>query len=98
MHAVELPLLESVPNVSVGRDVATVDEPVRATEAGAAAGGERDGSRALVADLHRDSDHDRSVLTIVGRGEAFAGALEALARATIERIDIHDGHGVHPRV
>ena len=98
MHAVELPLLESVPNVSVGRDVALVDELVRATEAGAAAGGERDGTRAIVADVHRDSDHDRSVVTILGRGEAFAGAVEGLARATIERVDLHAGHGVHPRV
>lgn len=94
----ELPLLESVPNVSVGRDVEVVDEVVRATVAGAAAGGALDGSRAIVADVHRDSDHDRTVVTIVGRGEALAGAVEALARAAIERVDIHAGHGVHPRV
>lgn len=98
MSLVERPLLESVPNISVGRDVAMVDAIVRATRAGGALGARFDGSRAVVVDVHRDSDHDRSVLTIVGDGEALAAALEALARAAIEHIDLHAGHGVHPRV
>lgn len=93
-----LPLLESVPNISVGRDAALVDELVGATRDGAAAGARRDGSRALVVDVHRDHDHDRTVLTLLGRGEALAGALQALARATIDAVDVHAGHGVHPRV
>jgi glutamate formiminotransferase/glutamate formiminotransferase/formiminotetrahydrofolate cyclodeaminase len=95
---VDLPLLESVPNISVGRDAETVDAIVAATRAGLDAGRALDGSHARLADVHRDSDHDRSVLTLVGRGEALALGLEALARATIERLDLHDGRGVHPRV
>lgn len=91
-------LLESVPNVSVGRDVAVVDQLTRATRAGIEQGAARDGSRAVLADVHRDSDHDRSVFTLVGRGEALAGGLESLARATVEHVDLHAGHGVHPRV
>lgn len=93
-----VPLLESVPNVSIGRDAAAVDSLVAATRDAAAAGGARDGTVAIVAGVHRDDDHDRSVLTIIGRGEALAGALEGLARATIELVDLHAGHGVHPRV
>lgn len=94
----EEPLLESVPNVSVGRDAATVDAIVSATRAGIEGGAARDGSRASLVDVHRDSDHDRTVLTVLGRGEALACGLEALARSTVELVDLHEGHGVHPRV
>lgn len=92
------PLLESVPNISVGRDVAMVDAIVDEVRAGIERGSSVDDSHATIVDVHRDSDHDRSVLTIVGRGEALAAGLEALARACVERIDLHAGHGVHPRV
>ncbi|MBC7460686.1 MAG: hypothetical protein H7287_04930, partial [Thermoleophilia bacterium] len=44
-----------------------------------------------------DGDHDRSVFTVVGHGEALAAGLEALAATSVELIDIHAGHGVHPR-
>jgi glutamate formiminotransferase len=93
-----LPLLESVPNVSVGRDVVRVDGIVDAARDGIARGARLDGSRAIVADVHRDPDHDRSVITIVGSGEALACGLEQLARAAIERIDLRDADGVHPRI
>lgn len=92
------PLLEAVPNVSAGRDVVLVDGLVDDVRDGIVHGGRIDGSTALVADVHRDSDHDRSVLTLVGGGEALTGGLLALARAAVERIDLHAGHGVHPRV
>ncbi len=92
------PLLESVPNISVGRDVAMVDAIVTEVRAGIERGAALDDSAATIADVHRDSDHDRSVLTIIGRGEALAAALEALARACVRRIDLHAGHGVHPRI
>lgn len=94
----DAPLLEAVPNVSAGRDATVVDAIVRATRDGAALGATVDGSRAIIADVHRDADHDRSVLTLVGRGEALALALEALAATAVELIDLHAGHGVHPRV
>jgi glutamate formiminotransferase len=94
----DLPLLEAVPNFSVGRDVLIVDGIVDAARAGFERGAAVDGSRALVADVHRDRDHDRTVLTMVGRGEALAAGLEDLARACVTRIDLHAGHGAHPRV
>ncbi|MCW2949914.1 MAG: Formimidoyltetrahydrofolate cyclodeaminase [Thermoleophilia bacterium] len=92
------PLLEAVPNISVGRDAAVVGRLVAAVEQGIVAGRDLDDSRALLADVHVDADHDRSVFTIVGRGEAFASALEALARASVDEVDLHAGHGVHPRI
>jgi glutamate formiminotransferase len=94
----DLPLLECVPNVSAGRDVVLVDGLGDVVRDGIARGARTDGSHAILADVHRDSDHDRSVFTIVGRGEAVVGGLVALARAAVDRIDLHAGHGVHPRV
>ncbi|MCZ4496792.1 MAG: Formiminotransferase domain, N-terminal subdomain, partial [Thermoleophilia bacterium] len=84
MHDPHQPLLESVPNVSVGRDAGRVEELLMRARAGIDDGATLDGSRAEIVDVHRDSDHDRSVLTFVGWGEAFAGGLEALATASVE--------------
>lgn len=92
------PLLEAVPNFSAGRDAQLVDRVVRAVQSGIDHGAGLDGSSASIADLHRDSDHDRSVLTLVGCGEALYGGLGALARACEAHIDLRDGRGVHPRV
>lgn len=91
-------LLESVPNVSVARDEETLGLLLDAVERGIRTGGHLDGSRALLADVHLDADHDRSVLTIIGRGEAFACGLEALARACVAHLDVTTGFGVHPRI
>ncbi len=44
-------------------------------------------------DVHTDADHHRSVLTLVG--EAAPRAVAALA---VERIDLRDHQGVHPRL
>lgn len=99
MHAVaDTPILESVPNVSAGRDAGVVRALVDAVDEGIVTGAGRDGSAAVLADVHVDADHDRSVFTIVGHGEALAGALEGLATASVELIDLNAGHGVHPRV
>lgn len=92
------PLLEAVPNVSVARDAAVLDAIVDAVRHASTEGARKGGGMAELVDVHRDSDHDRSVLTILGRGEALARALEALARAAVAGIDLHAGHGVHPRV
>jgi glutamate formiminotransferase len=92
------PLLEAVPNVSAGRDVVLVDGLVDAVRGGIDRGTRSDGSRAEVVDVHRDIDHDRSVITVVGAGEALVQGMYDLARACTERLDIHAGHGVHPRI
>lgn len=79
-----MPLL-SIPNVSEGRDRATV-----ARLADALAGG---GCRVL--DVHSDEQHNRSVLT--AHGDLVAGAA-ALARAAASLLDLRTHTGVHPRV
>jgi glutamate formiminotransferase len=95
-----LPVLEVVPNVSVGRDdelVAELEqvtrEALRAASVGDAAAG-----RFILADVHADEDHDRTVFTLVGSPDVLLVGMDALARASVAAIDLHAGHGVHPRI
>jgi glutamate formiminotransferase / 5-formyltetrahydrofolate cyclo-ligase len=80
-------LLLAVPNVSEGRDQTTV-EAIGAAFAG--------GVRLL--DTHSDGDHHRSVFTLAGPPGALGDALLRGACATVQRINIEDGRGVHPHV
>lgn len=82
-------LIECVPNFSEGRNAAVVDALERAF--------------ALVPGvlvLHRtsDPDHNRSVITVAGPGEALLeGVLRAAAEAA-RRIDLNRHRGEHPRL
>jgi glutamate formiminotransferase len=80
--------LESVPNVSEGRDAAAIG-------ALAAAFSSR-GARLL--DVHSDVDHHRSVFTLVGGDTELVESLVAGIAAARERIDLRRHAGVHPRV
>jgi glutamate formiminotransferase len=80
-------LLESVPNVSEGRDRATL-----------AAIGEAFASGAHVLDVHTDADHHRSVFTLVAEDGALADALVAGIARAAELIDLRAHDGIHPRV
>jgi len=65
--------LESVPNVSEGRDAETIDALGRVF-----------GSRARLLDVHSDLDHHRSVFTLVGSGEELVDSLLAGIAAAAE--------------
>jgi len=80
--------LESVPNVSEGRDAATIAALV------AAFGSE--GARVL--DVHSDADHHRSVITLVGGEQEIVASLLAGVVEARERIDLRTHVGAHPRV
>jgi glutamate formiminotransferase len=80
-------LLESVPNFSEGRNRATIDA------IGAALA-----TTARVLDVHADPDHNRSVFTLVGEGDALVEALTAGVAVAVERIDLRAHQGVHPRI
>jgi glutamate formiminotransferase len=80
--------LLAVPNVSEGRDRATLDAIGAAFEAG--------GARLL--DRHEDADHHRAVFTLAGEPGALAGAVLAGAREALARIDLTRHEGEHPRV
>jgi glutamate formiminotransferase len=78
-------LLECVVNVSEGR------RPDVVAELASAAG------RSLL-DVHRDGDHNRSVLTLAGRREVLTADVQALATATVARLDLRCHEGAHPRI
>ena len=81
-------IFEIVPNLSEGRNAATIDA---AAEAAARAG---------ASVLHRTSDaaHNRSVLTIVGTAAQVLDAAVEIAGVALERIDLREHRGVHPRI
>jgi glutamate formiminotransferase len=81
-------LFEIVPNISEGRDPATVDAAIEAMSAA--------GARVL----HRTSDpvHHRSVITAAGSASQVVAAAVALARVAAERIDLRRHRGEHPRI
>lgn len=83
---VELPL-ESVPNVSEGRDAGVI-----------AAIGEAFGREARVLDVHADADHNRSVFTLVGDDRALVDSLLAGLTCAKELIDLAQHVGAHPRI
>jgi glutamate formiminotransferase/glutamate formiminotransferase/formiminotetrahydrofolate cyclodeaminase len=88
-------LLMAVPNVSEGRDAATV----RAISTALAVNGE-----ARLLDVHSDADHHRSVYTLAGFPGGLSGALLRGATEAVSRIDVvgdYDGptsRGKHPHV
>jgi glutamate formiminotransferase len=83
---VPLPL-ESVPNVSEGRDARTL-----------AALREAFSAPARLLDVHADADHHRSVFTLVGSGEELVETLLTGIRCATERIDLRRHAGAHPRI
>ncbi len=76
-------MLECVVNVSEGRDTSVIS-------AIAAAGGDQ------VLDIHNDPDHHRAVITL--GGTETEDAARAVARRTLELVDIRRHSGVHPRM
>ena len=79
-------MLLAVPNVSEGRDRATIERLAGAF-----------GALRLL-DVHSDPDHGRSVLTFAGEQAEVAEGLLAGARAAVAAIDVSDHAGLHPHV
>ena len=82
----DLPL-ESVPNVSEGRDADVIERIAAAF-----------GRSARVLDVHSDADHNRSVVTLVGGDEGLADALVEGVAAARDAIDLRRHDGAHPRI
>jgi glutamate formiminotransferase len=78
-------VLLAVPNVSEGRDAATLDAIGAAFGPG-------------LLDRHQDADHNRAVYTLAGAPGALAGAVVRGAREAVARIDLTRHRGEHPRV
>lgn len=73
-------MLECVVNISEGRRLPTIELIARSA------------GRELL-DVHRDPDHHRSVLTLVGEQ-----SVRAVTTATVLTVDLADHDGVHPRM
>lgn len=80
--------LLAVPNVSEGRDGATI---AAISDAFVAAG-------ARLLNVHSDADHHRTVYTLAGPPGSLAHALLAGFEIATESIDIRDGRGQHPHI
>jgi glutamate formiminotransferase len=80
-------LLESVPNISEGRDPTII-----------AAVGRAFGERGNVLDVHSDADHHRSVFTVVADESDLAETLLAGIARSAELVDLRSHDGIHPRV
>lgn len=82
-------VIECVPNISEGRDLALVEEiagAVRATPGLSLLG------------VSSDASHNRSVLTFVGDESAVRAGVLSLFQAAIPRIDLTRHSGEHPRM
>ncbi|HOM07131.1 MAG TPA: glutamate formimidoyltransferase [Syntrophales bacterium] len=82
-------VLECVPNISEGRDPRKI---------GAVAGAVKSVPGVVLADVHSDYDHNRSVFTFLGRPEAVVEAALAAAATVVELLDLSCHDGVHPRI
>lgn len=81
-------VLEVVPNVSEGRDLAKLGALVE----------EISGVGVEVLDWSADPDHNRAVITFIGDPASVEEASVVVARFAIEHIDLRSHRGVHPRV
>ncbi len=83
-------LIECIPNVSEGRRVdvvaALADAAVKAAPG------------VVLLDRTSDADHNRSVLTFLGEGDALVLAMTALVGAALDAIDLRTHAGAHPRL
>jgi glutamate formiminotransferase len=80
-------VLEAVPNVSEARDAGIVGAIGEAFE-----------RHATLLDVHSDADHHRSVYTLVGDEHGLVESLLAGIRVAVERIDLREHVGAHPRI
>jgi glutamate formiminotransferase / 5-formyltetrahydrofolate cyclo-ligase len=80
--------LLAVPNVSEGRDSATLD----AIGAAFASNGVR------LLDRHEDPDHHRAVFSLLGEPGRLSGALVSGAAEAVARVDLRDPRGQHPHI
>lgn len=82
-------IVESVPNVSEGRDRDVIEAIAQAIRS-------VDGMRLL--DVDPDPNHNRTVYTIVGEPTGVSRAILAMFAAALPRIDLRVHRGAHPRM
>ncbi len=83
------PLVESVVNLSEGRDPGAIARFRDAVE---------QVPGCFLLDVHRDADHNRGVFTVVGAPKEVLEGTYRLAVAAVKSIDLNLHEGVHPRI
>ncbi len=81
--------IECVPNFSEGRRLDVIEEilvPFRRTPG------------CFLMDQRPDKDHNRLVVSLIGEPQALCRALLDAARVAVERIDLNQHTGAHPRM
>jgi glutamate formiminotransferase len=82
-------IIECVPNISEGRDAASIE---------AIAGAVRSTPGVRLLNVSSDTAHNRSVLTFVGDPPSVRAGVLALFDAALSRIDLRGHRGEHPRM
>lgn len=82
-------IIECVINISEGRDV----EKIRRISSGIESIDD-----AWLLGTHSDGEHNRSVLTLAGTPRAMEEAARAVFESALEKIDLREHQGLHPRV
>ena len=82
-------MIESIPNISEGRNRSVIRQTIRAIEC-------INGANLL--DYSSDSTHHRTVLTIAGSELGVRNAILAIATNAIRNIDLRQHDGIHPRI
>jgi len=82
-------LVECVPNFSEGRDLNKIDKIISAFRA-------KQGVKLL--DYSNDEDHNRLVVTVVGKPEALCDAVIEAIGTAVQLIDLNHHKGQHPRM
>lgn len=83
------PLVECIPNFSEGQRPEVIEAIVAVVR-------DRPGVRLL--DVDPNPDHNRTVVTFVGNPNAVAAAAFDLTRAAVERLNLEEHRGEHPRI
>jgi glutamate formiminotransferase len=83
------PLVESVVNLSEGRDPVAIARFCDSVESVPGC---------YLLDVHRDGDHNRSVYTLVGEPKEILEGTYRLVVAAVNSIDLNRHQGVHPRI
>ena len=82
-------IVECVPNISEGRDIAKIERIVDAT---------RNIAGCAVLGVEPDKDYNRTVITIAGEPQSVQQAAYELILKAIEEIDMTNHSGEHPRL
>lgn len=82
-------IVECIPNFSEGRNKEVIEKVVDTLRG-------KDGVKLL--DYSSDSDHNRTVVTVIGEPEALQKAIVEMAEKVYESIDMTKHEGGHPRM